>query len=219
MTHKLPDIVLWDMDGTLIDQTPSIVRCYGEVFSQLGHSIPDAHAIKRSLGGPLTATLSEYLPSDQIDVGRILFRELFPSYMFEGMRVMEGANALIEKLHAEQVSQAIITNKQGANARKVSAYCQFDQHIPVCIGHGDTPYQKPDAKLTQYVIEALALAPSEEAREIVLIGDSPTDVQTALNYNCIAYGLTTGAHSEQELLDAGALRVFSSIQGIISHWD
>ena len=79
---SLPDLVLWDMDGTLIDQTDSIIRCYHEVIQSFGLSKPSPIDIKRSLGGPLTHTLSLFLPEDTVEAASILFKETFQNYMF-----------------------------------------------------------------------------------------------------------------------------------------
>ena len=100
---SLPDVVLWDMDGTLIDQTDSIIRCYHEVIQSFGYSKPSPLDIKRSLGGPLTHTLSLFLPEDSVEAARILFKETFPKYMFEGMIILEGAMELIEKLNSQGI--------------------------------------------------------------------------------------------------------------------
>lgn len=214
MLQKLPDAVLWDMDGTLIDQTASILRCYREVLYKMGYDIPSDYTIKRSLGGPLASTLSELLPIEQVDKGSELFRNLFPQYMFEGMKVLEGANELIEKLDSKNVQQAIITNKQGDNARKVSAKCGFDKIIKICVGNGDNAFKKPEQGFTESVLNQLQ-AP---LKTIVLIGDSPTDVKTALNYGIQVIGVSTGAHSIEELMDSGADIAFTSLLDVIKHW-
>ena len=100
---SLPDLVLWDMDGTLIDQSESIVRCYHEVIESFGYSKPTPLDIKRSLGGPLTHTLSLFLPEDSVEAACISFKETFPKYMFEGMVILEGALELIEKLNSKGI--------------------------------------------------------------------------------------------------------------------
>lgn len=214
MLKDLPDAVLWDMDGTLIDQTASILRCYGEVLSQMGYAVPNDYTIKRSLGGPLASTLAELLPIEQVDAGSELFRKLFPQYMFEGMKVLEGAIELIEKLDSKNVQQAIITNKQGDNARKVSAKCGFNKIIKICVGNGDNAFKKPEYAFTESVVNQLQ-AP---LKSIVLIGDSPTDVQTALNYGIQVIGVSTGAHSVEELMASGADIAFPSLLDVINHW-
>ncbi|MDA0849420.1 MAG: HAD family hydrolase [Verrucomicrobia bacterium] len=210
---SLPDLVLWDMDGTLIDQTDSIIRCYHEVIQSFGFSKPSPLDIKRSLGGPLTHTLSLFLPEDSIDAARILFKETFPKYMFEGMVVLEGAMELIKRLNEQGIPQAIITNKQGGNARAVSKKCGFDQYIKVCVGNGDNPYEKPQVEFTESVIQALG----GEYNHIVLIGDSPTDVETALNYKANCFAVTTGSHNKDELI-AGAEKAFDNLNELIELW-
>jgi phosphoglycolate phosphatase-like HAD superfamily hydrolase len=211
---SLPDLVLWDMDGTLIDQTESIIRCYHEVIESFGYSKPNPLNIKRSLGGPLTHTLSLFLPEDSVEAARISFKETFPKYMFEGMVILDGALELIEKLNIKGIPQAIITNKQGENARAVSKKCGFDQYINVCIGNGDNPYQKPQIEFTEAVIQALG----GDFKNIVLIGDSPTDVQTALNYKADCFAVSTGSHNQHELAEAGAKKVFGNLNELIEQW-
>lgn len=210
----LPDLVLWDMDGTLVDQTDSIIRCYHEVIQSFGLSKPSSLDIKRSLGGPLTHTLSLFLPKDSIDAARILFKETFPQYMFEGMVVLEGAMELMKRLNEQGIPQAIITNKQGVNARAVSKKCGFDQYIKVCVGNGDNPYEKPQVEFTESVIQAMG----GEYKHIVLIGDSPTDVKTALNYRADCFAVSTGSHNKDELIEAGAEKVFGNLNELIELW-
>ena len=122
---------------------------------------------------------------------------------------------LIEKLSNHGVAQAIITNKQGVNARAVSERCGFDQYINVCVGNGDNPYQKPQIEFTEAVIQAMG----GDYQNIVLIGDSPTDVQTALNYKADCFAVSTGSHCQNELAEAGAKKVFNNLNELIQLWD
>ena len=52
--------------------------------------------------GPLKATLSEFLPPEKVEPAQLLFRQLFTNTMFEGMRIMDGASELIEKLDIQK---------------------------------------------------------------------------------------------------------------------
>ena len=116
MLKDLPDAVLWDMDGTLIDQTASILRCYGEVLSQMGYAVPSDYTIKRSLGGPLASTLAELLPDEQIDAGGELFRKLFPQYMFEGMKVVGGHSSAHSLTNGPKLRQIFLSEKAAITA-------------------------------------------------------------------------------------------------------
>lgn len=206
-TLPLPSAVLWDMDGTLIDQTASIVRCYADVVAGLGYPEPDADVIRRSLGGPLASTMSLFIKESELEDASKRFRARFPEMMFEGMIICAGGHELIDTFAEKNIPQAIFTNKHGDTARLVSAHVKFDQKIPACIGNTDTEWHKPQAELTQYVLKQI----NASAKDACMIGDSPTDIETAHNAGLVCYCVSTGAHSVEELKEAGAEAAFESL--------
>ncbi|MEM1221816.1 MAG: HAD family hydrolase [Verrucomicrobiota bacterium] len=206
-TRTIPGVILWDMDGTLIDQTAAIVACFTEVIESLGYRTPEVETIRRSLGGPLQSTLLLFVEEQDVSEATKRFRARFPQIMFDGLIVLEGAIEILEAIQNAGIPQAIITNKHGPTAREVSAYCGFDQYISICVGNKDTEFSKPDKAMTDHVLAQLGI----QDQVGYLIGDSPTDVTTAINANLICYGITTGSHSSKELLEAGASATFSSL--------
>jgi len=200
MNSPLPKAVLWDMDGTLIDQTDPIIRCYAEVITEMGYSQPDANVIRRSLGGPMASTMGLFVETECMEEACLAFRKRFPQIMFDGLIVLPGARELIDFFAKNEIPQAIFTNKHGETARAVSEHRDFSKHIDVCIGNTDTEWSKPDPKLTEHVLNQL----HAEAADSILIGDSHTDAETARNAGITFYGVSTGAHSVDELEAAGA---------------
>jgi phosphoglycolate phosphatase len=199
------------MDGTLIDQTQPIIRCYAEVIVALGYPAPDPEKIRRSMGGPMASTMALFVEPDQLGKAGLLFRKSFPKVMFEGLIILPGALELVRHFGQRGIPQVILTNKHGDTARLVSTHCGFDPWIPACIGNGDTEWSKPEPELTRHALRQVG-AGIEGA---VLIGDSPTDVATAQAAGIICYGVATGAHSADELLGAGAATAFSSLRPLL----
>jgi phosphoglycolate phosphatase-like HAD superfamily hydrolase len=207
LTTPRPQAILWDMDGTLIDQTEAIVSCYTAVLQEFGHAQPDSKKILRSLGGPMASTMALFVDPSKLDAACKRFRTCFPAHMFNGLEILPGAQQCIEAFANAAIPQAILTNKHGATARKVSAHCNFDSTIKVCFGNSDTEWSKPDPQLTDSVLEALNCVRSGT----ILVGDSPTDVATAQAVGIPCYGITTGAHTKEELDAAGAEATFPSL--------
>jgi len=199
------------MDGTLIDQTAPIIRCYTEVITGMGHSKPDSSVIRRSLGGPMASTMGLFVEPERMEEACRAFRERFPEIMFDGLVTLPGASDLIDFFAAQQIPQAIFTNKHGETARAVSEYCGFSRHIKVCIGNTDTEWAKPDPRLTNHVLEQIN-ASSEGA---ILIGDSPTDAESARNADIVFYGVGTGAHDPKELKASGAAIACESLEELL----
>lgn len=202
-----PKAVLWDMDGTLIDQTVGIIRCFSEVVTEMGYAKPDEATLRRSLGGPMASTMGLFVPEKTLDAACTRFRARFPEVMFDGLVILPGAMDLIRAFHAQGLPQAIFTNKHGDTARTVSEHARFSEFISVCIGNGDTSWHKPQAELTLHVLEQINAEPDGA----ILIGDSPTDVETALNAELTCYGVATGAHRTTELIQAGAAAAFPGL--------
>ena len=202
-----PTAILWDLDGTLIDQTAAIIRCYREVILDMGYPQPDDNVIRRSLGGVMDATMGLFVETERMDEARKAFRKRFPEIMFDGLILLAGGRELIERAYKARIPQVIFTNKHGETARKVSRYAGFAKYIPICIGSADTQWHKPQLALTQHVLDQIEVS----AEGSIIIGDSPTDIAVAQNAGLSCYCVSTGAHSLEELMEAGADAAFESL--------
>jgi len=199
--------ILWDMDGTLVDQTAAIIRAYGDVIKSMGGGLPDPKVIRRSLGGPMASTMALFINEADLGEASKRFRLRFPEIMFDDLIILAGGLELIKNAHKTRISQVIFTNKHGDTARKVSEYTGFSKYIPICIGNADTEWHKPEVKLTRYVLEQI----NASAEGACIIGDSPTDIETAHNAGLPCYCIATGAHSTTEMLAAGADAAFNNL--------
>lgn len=206
----MPNAIIWDMDGTLIDQTEPIIRCYAEVIQSLGYPAPDPDEIRRSMGGTMISTMARFVDERRLEEAGLLFRKSFPGLMFDGLVILPGAIELIQKFGQRGSPQVILTNKHGDTARRVSAHCGFDAWIRACVGNTDTTWSKPDPELTHHALRQIGAGPEGA----ILIGDSPTDVATAQQADLTCYGVATGAHTINELIEAGAAQAFEDLHAL-----
>jgi len=203
----MPNAVIWDMDGTLVDQTQPIIRCYAEVIQSLGYPAPDADQIRRSMGGPMVSTMALFVEDGRLEEACLLFRKKFPNVMFDDLVILPGAIELVRCFGERGIPQVILTNKHGDTARLVSTHCGFDPWIHACVGNTDTEWSKPEPQLTEHALAQVGAGPAGA----ILIGDSPTDVATAQEADLVSYGVATGAHAVEELLDSGAAEAFEDL--------
>jgi phosphoglycolate phosphatase-like HAD superfamily hydrolase len=195
------------MDGTLIDQTAAIIRSYGDVIQAMGGGTPDPEVIRRSLGGPMASTMKLFIDDARLDEASKRFRQRFPEIMFDGLIILPGGLELIKRAYKAGISQVIFTNKHGETARKVSQHAGFAKYIPTCIGNTDTDWHKPQPELTHYVLDQI----NASIEGACMIGDSPTDIETAHTVGLPCYAVATGAHEVEELRYAGADAAFKNL--------
>jgi len=201
---------LFDLDGTLIDHFAAIHRAYAHTVPQLGLPAPTLAQVRAAVGGGLDHAMLNFVRPDQVSAAVAIYRPYWNATMLQDVVALPGALALLRDLHNRGAKLAIFTNKHGPSSRLIADHLGFTPQLSANLGAGDTAWLKPDLAFTAH---ALGLLHAEPASTL-LVGDSPFDVQAALNSNLTCWGVATGTHTAAELLAAGAARVFADLPAI-----
>lgn len=195
--------VLFDLDGTLIDHFKAIHRCHAYAMKQLGLPEPTMAQVRAAVGGGLDLAITRLAGAKNLPAILPRFLEHWNATHLDDVEALPGAQEILRKLHQAGVACAVFTNKRGNSAREVCAHLELTPLLKGVFGVGDTPWLKPDPQFTQHALAQLGA----KAADTLLVGDSPFDVQTALNAPLDFIGVTTGTHSAEELKTAGAIRI------------
>jgi phosphoglycolate phosphatase len=205
--------VLLDLDGTLVDHFAAIHRCHAHVRSHFGLPEPSRDEVRRAVGGGLENALRRMLGpehTDKVEAGLTVYREHWDRTMLDDVTALPGALELLARLQAAGVSPAVLTNKHAGSSRLICTHLGMDPYLAGVFGAGDTPWLKPDPRLTRHALAALGAA----ADATLLVGDSPYDVQTGKNGGLAIWAVTTGTHSAVELEAAGADLVLDGLAAV-----
>lgn len=202
--------VFFDLDGTLIEHLPAIHRAYAHTLPQLGLPAPTYEEVKRAIGGGLENALRKFVPAARIPEALAIYRPYWDATMLTGVEPMPGALALLAALHARGVQLAVFTNKLGPSSRLICDHLGFSPYLSLTLGAQDTAWLKPDPAFTAHALAALHADPATT----LLVGDSPYDVQAALNAGFPCWAVTTGTHTAEQLAAAGAARIFPGLPEI-----
>ena len=191
--------ILFDLDGTLIDQFIPIYRAFSQVIEQLGFPVPDFETVKKSIGGASENTMAKLIGQSHAKEGVKLLRPIFEKEMLNGLIALPGANEILQKCRQENIKTAVLTNKYGPHARTVCEHLNFSKYLEFTIGADDTEWKKPNPSLTKLALEKMGT----NNKNTLYVGDSPYDFQTARNASMPCILLPTGTHSEEELSNLG----------------
>jgi phosphoglycolate phosphatase-like HAD superfamily hydrolase len=196
MAQSLPETVLFDLDGTLVDNFEAIHRCYDDVMSMMGLPSVTLEQIRRAVGGSVNVTVVKLAGEANAPTATRLFREHFPSVMYHGLRVYPGCKEILVNLRAQGVKVAVYTNKDDANSKKLLEYLELDGLLDGIYGTNVHPWRKPQLEFTHFVLSSMKADPART----VMVGDSPFDIATARNGKLSAiHCVTTGSHTAEEL--------------------
>lgn len=202
--------VLFDLDGTLLDHFGAIHASHAYTLKQLGLPAPTMAQVHRAVGGGFEVAVKRMLgPANEHLLPRALeiYREGWAKNIFNGVALLPGARALLEALKADGVRCSVFTNKHGPSARSVCEHLGVTPLLDGIFGAFDTPWLKPDPQFARHALGELKAEPATTC----LIGDSPYDVEAAINAGFPCHCVTTGTHNEDQLRAAGAASVHDDL--------
>lgn len=177
-----PRALLFDWDGTLVDNWPVIHRALNDT---LVHFNREPWTLAETMERISRSQRDSFplLFGDKWEAARDRFYQRFTERHLRDLVVLPGAAALLEALSVGGLWMGVVSNKRGDFLRRESTHLRWDHFFGRIVGANDALEDKPSAAPVRLVLEG---TPLELNREIWFIGDSATDVQTAHNAGCTA---------------------------------
>ena len=187
--------ILFDLDGTLIDQFQAIHKAFALTLERMGFNKPSFEEVKRAVGGASESTMEKLIGPERAKEAVQVLRPIFEQEMLNGLTLLPGAKEILHWCKANKVKAAVLTNKHGPHARIACKHLGISNDLEFVIGADDTQWKKPDVSLTNYTLEKIGY----NATETLYIGDSPYDYKTAQNASMKCLLVSTGTHPMHEL--------------------
>jgi pyrophosphatase PpaX len=191
----LPRVVLFDLDGTLIDSIPLILSSMKAAFE--GHPRPPPVAEWVALiGTPLDAMIRRWAV-DEADVERLKERYKVHQWAHHDAMVhaFPGVPEVLDLLSARGVRMAVVTSKLEPSARRSLDFLGLTRHFELVVGLEATGRHKPDPAPVLHALERLGARPDEA----VFVGDSPHDVLAGNAAGVATVATLWGPFSREEL--------------------
>ncbi len=210
----LKKLAIFDLDGTLLDSQRDIAEACNEVLAAFGLPTHSVEAYARFIGHGLQKLLERVVPASCTEdadlMGRLKtdYLERY-GYICDGRSTFyPGVSELLGVLRQNGIKVAIATNKPDDLTHRI-----IDSSLP---GLTDAVYgQRPDIapKPNPAVIEVIMKQFGIDAQaDVVYVGDSEVDIQTARNGGVPCVGVTWGTRSRAELEEQGAAYIAQSMQ-------
>ena len=179
--------ILFDLDGTLVDTAPDLMRAHNHVMNQFGYPIKSTDEIRNLVGQGAGAMLGrsiwgqakkEFGKVQDEKIKRQMVKEFVDFYgknIVNESTLINGVKDFLIWSKEKKISMAVCTNKQEHLAidllKKIGIY-DFFEYVA---GHNTFEYCKPDPRHLTSVIEIL----NGDINKAIMIGDSETDANAA----------------------------------------
>ena len=220
MEQKLT--VLFDLDGTLVDTAPDLIRAHNHVMKKFGYPTKSINELKNAVGKGAKAIMAkgngkwewfdEKIKNEMTDE----FLSFYKKNILYESTLINGVKEFLKWCKNQNISMAVCTNKTEHLAidllKKIEIY-DFFEYVS---GHNTFEYCKPDPRHLLKTIEIL----NGDREKSIMIGDSETDANAAKEAEIpmilLKYGYTE--KKSEEIYHNHLIKDFIGIEKIISKY-
>ena len=193
--------LFFDLDGTLTDSRPGIVRSIQHALNLLDHPVPAEKDLLWCIGPPLRESFSILLDGEErIDQALVLYRERFSEVGLFENRIYAGIEGALTELRAADMQLHVVTSKPLVFAERIVEHFGLGGFFGQVFG-AELSGERSDK--TELIAHALKVS-GTAAAGVVMVGDRSHDMLGALNNGLRGIGVLYGYGSKRELQAAGA---------------
>ena len=197
-------LVIFDLDGTLLNTIDDLSKCGNHILAKYGLPTHSVDAYKYFVGKGMRTLIDKATPVDiSSNLKARIYDDFFAYYQehkTDNTAPYLGIIETLENLQAKGIAVAVASNKTHAAMPALMAHYFPTISFSAAIGHREGVPLKPDPTIVLEILEMTNLA----NEEILYVGDTQVDMQTAGAANLASVGVLWGFRGREELEIAGA---------------
>lgn len=195
--------VIFDLDGTLLNTLGDLRAATNHALEVRGLPPHSMEEIRQFIGNGIRLlicrAMPEGTPEAEIDAALDDFKAYYAAHIHDRTVPYDGIPQLLTALRKRGIQVAVLSNKIDSASQQLIEYF-FPGKTDVVFGEHVGVPRKPDPTSCRMVMQQLGVQPEQ----VLYVGDSGTDMQTAKNAGLYAVGVTWGFRSKEVLLKYGA---------------
>ncbi|HEX8214311.1 MAG TPA: HAD family hydrolase [Allosphingosinicella sp.] len=211
--------VLFDVDGTLIDTNDLHAAAWVEAFKHFGFEVP-LEKVRGQIGKGGDNLVPSLIPPEKLD-GKQEEMEDYRSELYQHSYLpravpFPGVRALFERLTEDGVKIVLASS---AKAREVDfnlGILGAADLVQATTSADDVENSKPDPDIFQSALQKVSPL---GAGDVVVVGDTPWDVQAACKAGLKTIAVRSGGFPDQELLEAGVAELYDGPLDLLRNYE
>ncbi|QMU56012.1 MAG: HAD-IA family hydrolase [Candidatus Mycalebacterium zealandia] len=204
------EVVIFDLDGTLIDSVADIAHAANMSLSANGFAERGLDEYRFFIGEGAAAMMKKALPDGAsaeqvnkcVESFMIFYRRAFDIHT----KLYDGIAEALSVLCSKSVKVAVLSNKPQEMTSKIAQTLLSRWEFSEVVGHGEGTPRKPDPAGALGVCGRIGV----EVEKAALVGDSAIDMETAVSAGMLPVGVLWGFRGRDELESAGARHLIES---------
>lgn len=193
-------LIIFDLDGTLLNTIADLAHSTNYALNKLGYPTHEIEKYNFMVGNGIDKLFERALPEGEKSKENVLRvrKEFVPYYDVhnaDDSRPYSGMPELLAYLQASGIQIAVASNKYQAATQKLIDHYFPEIHFTAVFGQREGVKVKPDPTVVFDILEVAKVT----KEDVLYVGDSGVDMQTAANAGVTACGVTWGFRPRAEL--------------------
>jgi len=195
-----PELILIDVDGTMIDSVPDIAFCVDETMARLGLPARGEAQVRLWVGNgaelllkrALTGRMDDEPDQHLYERAEPIFFDLYAQNVSTRSRLYAGVEEGLGFLRGAGYRLGAVTNKPERFTLPLLSTMGLRDYFEIVVSGDSLPEKKPDPLPLLHAADAMGIAPAHA----LMLGDSRSDVEAAraagFQIVCVSYGYNRG---------------------------
>jgi phosphoglycolate phosphatase len=170
-----PQLVIFDLDGTLTDSARGIVSSFRHALGSVRAAVPDGDLASMIVGPPMQHTLGRLGLGERTDAAIAAYRADYTSRGWAMSDLFDGIPELLADLRSAGVRLAVATSKAEPTARRILAHFGVEEYFEVVAGASVDGSRAAKADVVAHALAQLGTLPERT----MMVGDRSHDVEGA----------------------------------------
>lgn len=216
----MPDALIFDIDGTLLDSVDLHARAWQEALHHFGHEV-GFQEIRDQIGKGGDQLLPVFLAPDELrSKGKQIeeFRgNLFKKKYLKDVKPFPGVRALFERALSNSQKLALASSAKGDELEQYERIAHIEDLVHVETSSADAEKSKPHPDIFEAAMARLGK--EIDPGDVIVIGDSPYDAEAAKRAGLAAVGVRCGGFPESSLREAGCIAIYQDPEDLLRNYD
>ncbi len=205
MKFKNKELIIFDLDGTLIDSVPDLALSVNHTLKSLGMDTFSEDIIRRWVGNGATTLVKRALSGDvtiKDDINEVLFQkaldiflDFYSKHLTVCTKLYPNVKDVLISLKNKNYRLAIVTNKPFDFIEPILKTLELNSLFEDYIGGDSLDVKKPDPIPLLYICEKLNVS----VENSIMIGDSKNDILAAINAKMDSIALSYGYNYDEDI--------------------
>ncbi len=211
------DGVIFDMDGTLLDTLDDLANSMNSVLARFGYPVHPVESYRYFVGEGMEMLARKALPKgcdfeETVSQCVAAMNKEYHMRCSECTKLYDGISQLLDRLEEYKIPKAVLSNKPDAFTKIMAGVFLSEWTFTEVRGEGPSTPRKPNPAAALDIASGMGIHPGN----ILYLGDTGIDMQTANRSGMYAVGALWGFRNAEELKLNGARTLVQSPGEVIS---